>query len=134
MNTWFVARLAFARVIDAQLWLTAHALGPDGFIPEPDPEWQAEQIRINAQALALVVSLAVLTVVAIYLLNRRAGQRRYAAHQAQLLAEGRADRSSALSDVANGRPLITDDAGAVKVQADNKASVFGENYRPIDMG
>ncbi|MDR2703747.1 MAG: hypothetical protein LBB58_05350 [Cellulomonadaceae bacterium] len=102
-------------------------------IPELTDEQQLEQIRINFQALLIVLVFAIIAVLAIFLINRWAGKRRYAAHQATLLAQGRAGRSSALSDVANNRPIVTDDAGVVPIAEGHRASIFGENYRSVDM-
>jgi len=91
---------------------------------------QEEQIQINLQALILVASLAALTIITVFVINKMAGKRRYAAHQAQLAAEGRLGRSSALSDIANGRPAITDDGETVHVPETQPGSIFGENYKP----
>jgi len=106
-----------------QLWLAKLAAA----VP---PLTQEQQIRINLQALVIVSSLAALTIIAIYVINKIAGKRRYAAHQAKLAAEGRLGRGSALSDVANGRPVLTDDGQIVHVEPPRQVSIFGENYKP----
>ena len=97
----------------------------------PPPLTQEQQIRINLMALIYSVIFVAVVVVAIILLNRAAGKKRYARHQAKLAAEGRLGRSSALSDVANGPRARFDDDDAAPLQTGaTKASVFGENYRP----
>ena len=100
----------------------------------PPPLTQQDQIRINFQALLISVSVVALIVAAVFLISRQAGRRRYAAHQARLAAEGRADRSGALAELASGPATkwgSADEAAAFE-QAPGKASVFGENYRPVD--
>jgi len=111
------------------LGIAASALGTAA----PPELTQQDHIRINLQALimsAIFVSLVVLTV---YLLNKRAGKKRYAAHQAQLAAEGRLNRANALSEVANssaGLKFVNDDDAAPPPTDQNIGSVFGENYQP----
>jgi hypothetical protein len=106
---------------------------PPDLLPEYDEAEQLRQIRINLQAL--IISVVFVTTVALlaYLLAKRGGKKRYAAHQAQLAAEGRLERSSALSDIANsgGKPQFINDDDAVRVSNEReRASMFGENYRP----
>jgi len=100
----------------------------------PPPLTQQDHIRINLQALIMSIIFVAALVVLIYLLNKRAGKRRYAAHQARLAAEGRLDRTDALSEIANSGPnkprFINDDAAAPAPNDRRIGSVFGENYRP----
>jgi len=136
MYTWFVAPSSLAQSIAqsgfAQEVLARAALWQATAPPELTQE---EQIRINFHMLLIVSSLAAATILTIYLLNRWSGKKRYAAHLAQLEAEGRLDRRSALSEVANagGRAIVTDDGQAAGYKEEHKASVFGENYRSVDM-
>jgi H+/gluconate symporter-like permease len=112
------------------LYATALTLTPT---PVPPELTQEDHIRINAQALLISVIFVGLIILAAYLLSKRAGKRRYAAHQAKLAAEGRSDRSSALAEVANGGALpqfMADDADAEPHEVYRIAQVFGENYRP----
>ena len=92
---------------------------------------QEDHIRINFQALLISIAFVGTIIVAVVIINRVAGKRRYAAHQAKLAAEGRTERSSALAEIANSptTKFVNDDlpveSGERKI-----GSVFGDNYRP----
>jgi len=108
-------------------------VNPDVIPPDITDEEQLRQIRINLQALIMSALFVIGIALLAYFLSKRAGIRRYAAHQAQLAAEGRLDRSNALSDLANGRAkptFVNDDDAAPAESERQRASMFGENYRP----
>ena len=100
--------------------------------PEISPEEQEQQIRTNLHALIMMIVLVALIALAIYLLNKRAGKKRYAAHQAQLAAEGRLDRGNALGEIAasGAKPRFLNDDDAVAPTDRAIGQVFGENYNP----
>ena len=116
----------------ARLGLEVPNIPPD-LLPEYNEEEQLRHIRLNLQALIMSVIFVTAVALLAYFLSKRAGKKRYAAHQAQLAAEGRLERSSALSDIANGggKPQFINDDDAVRVSNEReRASMFGENYRP----
>jgi hypothetical protein len=101
--------------------------------PEISEEEQLQHIRTNFQALIMMLVLIAAIALTIYLLNKRAGKKRYAAHQAQLAAEGKLDRGNALSEIANSgaKPkFINDDDAAAPDGGRTIGQVFGENYNP----
>ena len=90
-----------------------------------------DHIRINFQALLLSIAFVIVVVTVILFLSKRAGKRRYAAHQARLAAEGRLERNSALSDVANGpRTRFPVEPDSEPREERSIGAIFGDNYRP----
>ena len=97
----------------------------------PPPLTQEDHIRINFQALVISVIFVGIVIAVVVLISRRAGKKRYAAHQARLAAEGKLDRSGALTDLAsNPQTKFVDDAEPEYQGERRIGSVFGDNYRP----
>jgi hypothetical protein len=119
----------------AQLaWATYFRIGQIVDIPPaPTDEEQLRQMRINFQALIISIVFVAAIALLAYLLNKRAGKKRYAAHQAQLAAEGRLGRSGALTEIANngGKPTFVNDDDAAAAPTERlRGSIFGEGYTP----
>lgn len=94
---------------------------------------QLQEIQTNFRALIIMIVLVSLIALAVFLINKRAGKKRYAAHQAKLAAEGRLDSSNALTEIAYGgaKPRFINDDDAAAPEGERPiAQVFGENYRP----
>ena len=103
-----------------------------GFLADTVPELtQEDHIRINFQALLISIAFVGSIIIAVVVINRVAGKRRYEAHQAKLAAEGRTERSSALAEIANSptTKFVNDDV-PVAPEERKIGSVFGDNYRP----
>ena len=103
-----------------------------GLLTSTVPELtQEDHIRINFQALLISIAFVGSIIIAVVVINRIAGKRRYEAHQAKLAAEGRTERSNALAEIANSpsTKFVNDDEPATPEER-KIGSVFGDNYRP----